>query len=56
MYSNIAVLKVKENETGGRPTPHEEPIKLRMKLNNVGFEYLGKDLINNTQPIQKLNV
>jgi|TARA_B110000858_G_scaffold113262_1_gene129533 hypothetical protein len=56
MYSNISVLKVKENETGGRPTPHEEPIKLKMKVNNVGFEYLGKDLIHNTQPVQKLNV
>jgi hypothetical protein len=54
MYSNIHVLKVKENETGGRCTPYEQPIKLRMALNNIGFEYKGQDLINykELKPIQ----
>ena len=47
MYSNISVLKIKENETGGRPTPHDMPIKIKMKINNVGFEYMGKDLLIN---------
>lgn len=56
MYSHIHVQKIKENETGGRPTPFEQPISIRMKVNNVGFEYLGKDLLHNTQPVQKLNV
>jgi len=56
MYSHIHVLKIKENESGGRPTPHEEPIILRMKVNNVGFEFIGKDLMHNTKPVQKLNV
>lgn len=46
MYSNLHVLKVKENETGGRCTPYEQPIRLRMALNNVGFEYKGQDLLN----------
>jgi hypothetical protein len=45
MYSVLSILKVKENETGGRPTPFDEPIKLRMKVNNVGFEFMGKDLL-----------
>ena len=56
MYSHIHVQKIKENESGARPTPHEEPISIKMKVNNVGFEYLGKDLLHNTQPVQKLNV
>jgi len=54
MYSHIHVLKVKENETGGRCTSYEQPISLRMSLNNVGFEYKGQDLLNYKQikPIQ----
>lgn len=50
MYSNIHVLKVKENETGGRCTPFEQPIRLKMLQNNVGFEFLGKNLF---KPIKK---
>ena len=52
MYSHIHVQKIKENETGARPTPYEQPISLKMKVNNVGFEFLGKDLIHNTEPVQ----
>ena len=50
MYSDIHVRKIKEVETGGRPTPIEEPIRLRMVRNNVGFEFLGVDILhsNNT--------
>lgn len=50
MYSDIHVRKVKEVETGGRPTPIEEPVRLRMVRNNVGFEFLGVDILhsNNT--------
>lgn len=46
MYTHIHVYKVKENESGGRCTPHDSPIKLRMKRNNVGFEYDGKCLMS----------
>lgn len=53
MYSILSILKVKENETGGRPTPFDEPIKLRMKINNVGFDFMGKDLLK-TKKIKKL--
>lgn len=54
MYSHLHVLKIKENETGGRCTPFEEPIKLRMTINNVGFQFMGKDLIHNTTKVEKL--
>ena len=53
MFSHLHVLKVKENETGGRCTPYDNPIKLRMTLNNVGFEYMGKDVLHD-KPIKEL--
>jgi hypothetical protein len=43
--SLIHVRKVKEIETGGRPTPMEEPIKMSSIPNNVGFEINGEKLI-----------
>ena len=46
MYSELHVLKVKETETGGRCTPYNEPIRLRMSRNNVGFEFMGKDMLH----------
>ena len=46
MFSHIHVLKIKETETGGRCTPYEMPIKLRMVKNNVGFEFMGKDILH----------
>jgi hypothetical protein len=46
MYSDIHVRKIKEVETGGRPTPIDEPVRLRMVKNNVGFEFLGIDILN----------
>lgn len=54
MYSNLHVLKVKENETGGRCTPYEQPISLRMSINNVGFEFMGQNILHKKQlkPIQ----
>lgn len=45
MYSHIHVRKVKEIETGGRPTPMDEPIKLRSIVGNVGFEIDGNPLL-----------
>ena len=46
MYSELHILKIKETETGGRCTPYEQPIRLRMSRNNVGFEFLGKDILH----------
>lgn len=51
MFTHIFVLKVKENETGGRCTPFDDPIKLRMAKNNVGFEYMGRNLIHD-EPVK----
>lgn len=45
MFTELSVLKVKETETGGRCTPYDAPIRLRMKLNGVGFEYIGRDVL-----------
>jgi hypothetical protein len=46
MYSMIHIRKVKDVDTGGRPTPIDSPIKLKSLINNVGFEINGKNLLN----------
>lgn len=46
MQSHIHVRKVKDIDTGGRPTPMDEPIRLRSIKNNVGFT------VNGTNPIK----
>lgn len=46
MYSELHVLKIKETETGGRCTPYEQPMKLRMSKNNVGFEFLNRNILH----------
>jgi hypothetical protein len=46
MFSELHVLKIKETETGGRCTPYGEPLRLRMVKNNVGFEFLGQDILH----------
>ena len=56
MFSHLSVLKVKENETGGRCTPFEEPIKLRMTINNTGFSFMGRDLIHEKPINTKLSI
>ena len=45
MYNHIHIRKVKEVETGGRPTPMDEPIKMRSLPSNVGYEVNGENLI-----------
>jgi hypothetical protein len=45
IYSLILVLKIKEMETGGRCTPFNEPIKLRMLKNNIGFTFMDINLM-----------
>jgi|TARA_R100000482_G_scaffold34623_1_gene11325 hypothetical protein len=46
MYTQIHIRKIKEVETGGRPTPLDEPIRFRSLPNNVGFEIHGENLIS----------
>jgi hypothetical protein len=56
MYSNLHIRKVKDIDTGGRPTPLEEPIYLKSIINNVGFEIGGKSLISKPNRKEKLDV
>ena len=44
--SHIHVRKVKEVETGGRPTAIDNPIRMKSIPNNVGFEIKGKKIID----------
>lgn len=44
--SEVHVLKVKETETGGRPTSLDEPICLKMEAGNVNFTVAGRDVID----------
>lgn len=45
MVSDVHVKKVKETETGGRPTVEDAPIALRMTQGNCGFTIAGLDVI-----------
>lgn len=45
MVSDIHVKKVKETETGGRPTVDDAPISLRMSQGNCGYTIAGIDII-----------
>ena len=47
-------LKVKETETGGRCTPYEQPVKIRMKINNVGVEFATQDILHNKKNIKQV--
>ncbi len=46
VYNHIHIRKVKEIETGGKPTIMDEPIKLRAIINNVGFTIKDNDVLN----------
>lgn len=48
MVSDIHVVKVKETETGGRPTGMDTPISLRMGVGNTSFTVAGQDIIKTT--------
>ena len=52
MVSDIHVVKVKETETGGRPTSLDTPISLRMQPSNVAFTVAGKDIIDHSVKTQ----
>ena len=45
MYTHLHVRKIKEIETGGRPTPIDQGIELRSIVNNVGFAINDKNII-----------
>ena len=45
VYSHLHIKKIKDVDTGGRPTPLEDPIRLESVLNNVGFNIEGKNPI-----------
>lgn len=45
MITHLHIRKVKEIETGGRPTPIDEGIQLRSIVNNVGFSINDKNII-----------
>jgi hypothetical protein len=38
MWMEIHVKKVKEMETGGKPTIHNKPFKMRMSAGGLGYE------------------
>ena len=42
----LAVIKIKEIDSGGRPTPLENPIEFKSVSNNVGFSLNGKNLLH----------
>jgi len=46
MYSMIHVRKIKDTDTGGRPTSLDHPIKLRSVPNNVGFSIEGENILH----------
>ena len=52
MYNQVHIRKVKEVETGGRPTALDEPIRFRSIPNNVGFEIHGENLIGKKEKEQ----
>jgi KaiC/GvpD/RAD55 family RecA-like ATPase len=45
-HTFIAVIKIKEIDSGGRPTPLDYPITLKSIANNVGFSLNGKNLLH----------
>jgi energy-coupling factor transporter ATP-binding protein EcfA2 len=51
MQSHIHVRKVKEIETGGKPTSIDEPIRFRSIVGNVGFEIDGQPILE--KPIKE---
>ena len=45
MYSHLHIRKVKDVDTGGRPSPIDNPLKFKSVKNNVGFEINGKNYV-----------
>jgi len=53
MYSMIHIRKVKDIDSGGRPTPIDEPVRLKSIQNNVGFTIGGNNLIKTEPKVTK---
>ena len=52
MVTEVHVRKIKDTETGGRPTPYEEPVKLEMYKNQCAFIEKGEGLFTPIDPIE----
>jgi hypothetical protein len=52
MNTLIHIRKIKDVDTGGRPTPIDRPIKIRSVKNNVGFQLNGKNLLDLPKRVQ----
>ena len=46
MFSMIHIRKVKDVDTGGRPTSLDHPIRMRSVPNNVGFSIEGENILH----------
>ena len=53
MYSMLHTRKIKDTDTGARPTNLDNPIRLKSVLNNVGFEIDGINLIKPSKVTQQ---
>ena len=51
----IHIRKVKDIDTGGRPTPIDNPIRVKSIMNNVGFTIDDNQAIKGTM-IEQLNL
>lgn len=55
MVADVHVKKVKETETGGRPTNNDAPISLRMMQGNCGYTIAGIDVISQASHLIQSN-
>jgi hypothetical protein len=46
MFSMIHIRKIKDTDTGGRPTSLDHPIRMRSVPNNVGFSIEGENILH----------
>lgn len=53
MITELHVSKVKETETGGKVTPKEQPIKLRMNITGCGFSECDEYNNANFDPVEE---
>lgn len=53
MYSMIHTRKIKDTDTGSRPTPIDAPIRLKSIINNVGFEIDNVNIIKQKPSAKK---
>jgi hypothetical protein len=52
LFTELHVRKTKEMETGGRPTPIADPIRMESMRGNVGFKIDGYNLLDAPTPVQ----